>query len=201
MTGESKTTTKRPFLKELPVLIGLSVVMALLVRTFVIQTFWIPSSSMEATLLVDDQLLVNKVVYHLREPERGDIVVFRPPADWHADAQDFIKRVVGVGGDRVACCGPDGRITVNGVPVDEPYVRPGNRPSDTPFDVTVPAGRLFVLGDHRAGSADSRAHAGAGFHGTVPVQNVVGHAFVTIWPLDRLRWHTAPTTLAGIPER
>ncbi len=165
-----------------------------------VQTFYIPSGSMEQTLLVDDQVIVNKSVYRFRDPARGEIVVFRPPAEWAAGAgEDYIKRIIGVAGDRVACCDDRRRVTVNGTALDEDYLFPGDAPSTTPFDVTVPAGRLFVMGDHRSGSADSRAHLNAA-NGTVPVDAVVGRAFVTSWPLSRWRSLGVPATFAAVPD-
>ena len=163
------------------VLFAVVAVVALVVRTYVVQTFYIPSGSMEQTLLIDDQVIVNKAVYRFRDPERGEIVVFRPPAAWSAGEEDFIKRVIGVGGDRVQCCDDRHRVTVNGTALDEDYLYPGDVPSVSPFDVTVPAGRLFVMGDHRSASADSRAHLNA-TAGTVPVDRVVGRAFVMSCP-------------------
>ncbi|MET7422605.1 signal peptidase I [Dactylosporangium sp. NPDC005555] len=173
---------------------------AIVVRTYLIQTFFIPSGSMEQTLVIDDKVIVNKVLYRFRDPARGEIIVFRPPAEWSAGTdEDYIKRVIGVAGDRVICCDDQHRITVNGTALDEDYLYPGDAPSTTPFDVTVAAGRLFVMGDHRSASADSRAHLPAA-SGTVPVDRVVGRAFVTIWPLPR--WHSlsVPSTFAGVPN-
>jgi signal peptidase I len=208
-------------LRELPVLVVVALGLALLIKAFLIQAFYIPSGSMENTLQVGDRVLVNKVVYHLRDIERGDVVVFNgldsftpevpyeeptnpvartlrsiaaafgvaPPGE-----KDFIKRVIGVPGDQVACCDDQGRITVNGVPLDESYVFPGNSASDLPFDVTVPEGRLWVMGDHRAASADSRSHLGDPGGGTVPADKVIGRAFVVVWPLTRAASVPIPDT-------
>ncbi|MDG6107949.1 signal peptidase I [Dactylosporangium aurantiacum] len=174
-------------------------VVAFVVRTYVVQTFYIPSGSMEQTLLVDDQVIVNKAVYRWRGPARGEIVVFRPPASWSAGDEDFIKRVIGVGGDRVICCDDRNRITVNGVALDEDYLYPGDVPSTSQFDVMVPDGRLFVMGDHRSASADSRAHLRS-VDGTVPVDRVVGRAFVMSWPVNRWRSLGVPATFAAVPD-
>ena len=201
--------------------------MAFLVKTFLVQAFYIPSGSMEPTLQVGDRVLVNKVVYRLRPIERGDIVVFdgtgsfiqgepvepevgpvgwvlrsfgeligiAPPSD-----RDFIKRVIGVGGDRVVCCDAQGRITVNGVPLDEQsYLFPGNPPSTQEFDVIVPPDRLWVMGDHRSASADSRAHLGDPGGGMVPVDRVIGRAFAVVWPLSRAQFLPIPATFETLP--
>lgn len=179
--------------------IAVVAVSALVVRTYLMQTFYIPSGSMEQTLLIDDQVIVNKAVYRWRDPVRGEIVVFRPPAAWSAGDEDFIKRVIGVGGDRVVCCDDRHRITVNGTALDENYLYPGDVPSVEPFDVTVPAGRLFMMGDHRSASADSRAHLIAD-SGTVPVDRVVGRAFVMSWPVSRWRSLGVPDAFAAVPD-
>jgi signal peptidase I len=201
--------------KELPVLIVIAILLAILLKTFLVQAFFIPSGSMENTLQLYDRVMVNKVVYHLRDIKRGDVVVFNgvnswtpevtvaPPTNpvakaltWFEDLvgfapaseKDFIKRVIGIPGDRVACCDANGRVTVNGVALNEPYLYPGNTPSDQPFDITVPAGRLWVMGDHRADSADSR------LHGTIPEDEVIGRAFVVIWPVGHWSWLSNPST-------
>jgi signal peptidase I len=201
---------KHGLLRELPVLVLVALGLALLIKAFVVQAFYIPSESMQDTLQVGDRVLVNRIVYHLRDIERGDVVVFNgldsftpeveiseptnpvlrvlrgvasafgvaPPGE-----KDFIKRVIGVPGDRVKCCDADGRILVNGVPLDEKaYLFPGDAPSDTPFDVEVPADRLWVMGDHRSVSADSRAFLGDPGGGSVPADKVIGRAFVIVWP-------------------
>ncbi|WSG37921.1 signal peptidase I [Dactylosporangium sp. NBC_01737] len=182
------------------IVLAVVAVIAIVVRTYVVQTFYIPSGSMEQTLLINDQVVVNKGVYRFRDPDRGEIVVFRPPVAWSAAPdEDYIKRVIGVGGDHVMCCDDRHRVTVNGAALDEDYLFPGDVPSVSPFDVTVPGGCLFVMGDHRSASADSRAHLNAG-NGTVPVDRVVGRAFVTSWPLSRWRSLSVPATFAAVPD-
>ncbi len=208
--------------RELPILVIIAVGLALLIKTFLVQAFYIPSGSMENTLRIGDRVLVNKVVYHLRSIHRGDIVVFNgldsfspevtvtqptnpvaKAAEWVAglfgfappSEKDFIKRVIGVPGDRVACCDVQGRVTVNGVPLDEKsYLYPGDSPSDVPFDITVPEGRLWVMGDHRSASADSRSHLGDPGGGTVPANKVIGRAFVIIWPVGHAGILRVPAT-------
>jgi signal peptidase I len=207
--------------KELPILVLIAFGLAILLKTFLVQAFSIPSGSMENTLQIGDRVMVNKVVYHVRDIKRGDIVVFNgvdsftpevsipeptgvvsksltwvaslvgfaPPSE-----KDFIKRVIGIPGDHVVCCDAKGRITVNGVPLDEPYLYPGNVPSSTVFDITVPAGRLWVMGDHRDASSDSRAHIGQPGGGTIPADKVIGRAFVVIWPASHWQWLSGPAT-------
>jgi signal peptidase I len=202
--------TRRRGRVELLAIAGLALVVAVLIRAFGVQAFSIPSGSMENTLLVGDRILVNKATYRVGEIQRGDIVVF-DGADsfvsegtvtstgstldrfrlaigrWIGTApgeRDFVKRVIGVGGDRVVCCDAQGRITVNGAPLDESgYLFPGDAPSLQPFDVTVPEGKLWVMGDHRSVSRDSRAYLGAPGGGFVPEERVKGRAFAVVWPL------------------
>jgi signal peptidase I len=199
--GETKKPkSKRSFWIELPILVLVAILVAVVVRTFLIQTFYIPSESMENTLLINDRVLVNKVVYDMREPRRGEVVVFKPPANWNAgpNKDDYIKRVVGIGGDRVICCDSQGRITVNGKPLTETYLFPGDKPSETEFDVAVPKGRLFMMGDHRSASADSRVHQEFN-SGTISLSDVVGRAFVIFWPVNRAGTLSPPGTFSSIP--
>jgi signal peptidase I len=164
-------------------------VLLLLAHTFVVEPFRIPSDSMGNTLEAGDRVLVNKLAYRFGNlPGRGDVVVFDGTGSFDrepAEGTDYVKRVVGVGGDRVVCCDERGRIEVNGEPVDETYLHPGDRPSAVPFDIRVPEGRLWVMGDHRSRSSDSRDHLGAPGGGTVPVGRVIGRADWIVWPADR----------------
>jgi signal peptidase I len=198
----------------------------MLVRGFVAQSFYIPSGSMEPTLEPADRILVSKIggVSWL---QRGDLVVFDgthtfadraagPGSDQssavgrvlgsvasklsiHLNASDYVKRVVGLPGDHVVCCDISGLLTVNGVPVQEPYLYPGDRPSELTFDVTVPAERVWVMGDHRSESADSRAHLGDPGGGMVALEDVIGRAAMIYWPPSRVGTLDAPTSLEGVP--
>jgi signal peptidase I len=207
-------------------LVGIALLAMVLVRSLLVQSFYVPSGSMEPTIEPGDRILVNKVASGT-DLRRGDVVVFDGTTTFaaadrtpHQDdgvigrtlsglaslvgvdvgEQDFIKRVVGLPGDHVVCCDADGHLTVNGTSVDEPYLFPGDRPSDLTFDVTVPANRLWVMGDHRGDSADSRSHLGDPGGGTVSVDDVVGRAVATYWPLSRLGRLSSPTPLARIPH-
>jgi signal peptidase I len=238
---EQATRGRWSFLTEMVVLFAVALTIALLIKTFVVQPFYIPSASMENTLLVGDKVLVNKLVYHLRPIDRGDIVVFNGEGSWdppvaqstsnrnpvvrvyddtigallHSIAglfgtspgqTDYIKRVVGVPGDHVICCNTQGQITVNGVPLSEKsYVFPGAKPSQDPFSVVVPPGRIWVMGDNRAESADSRLHDCAysdpqvtcypfDRDGTIPENKVIGRAFMIVWPAGRFRILPIPST-------
>jgi signal peptidase I len=212
-----------PLWQELPLLLVVAFCLAVLIRTFLVQAFYIPSGSMEHTLEIKDRVLVNKVVYDMRDPLRGEIVVFRGTDNWAPEVtepvsqtfaaklgrtigdlvgvsrpgeRDFIKRVIGLPGDKVACCDAKGRITVNGIAIDEPYVTE-NSPLDSPpnptqctsrrfAEVTVPAGDMFVMGDHRLVSQDARCQ------GPVPITNIIGRAFVVVWPSDHFTGLSIP---------
>ncbi|QEV20505.1 signal peptidase I [Streptomyces alboniger] len=170
----------------------------LLVSAFVVQPFQIPSGSMEPAFRVGDRVLVNKLAYRFgSEPQRGDAVVF-DGSGYFGDA-DYIKRVVGTGGDRVVCC-EGGGIKVNGEPVDEPYLYPGDAPSQVPFDVVVPEGSLFLLGDHRSDSRDSRDHLGQPGGGMIPVDEVIGRADWIAWPIGHWTSLERPDSYARVPE-
>lgn len=210
MIDEQTDKSRNSFWKELPILLGVAILVAVLVRAFVLQTFFIPSPSMENTLQIDDRVLVNKLVYDFRSPERGEVVVFKAPTSWsgNPDGEDFIKRVVGIGGDHVVCCDEQGRIMINGVALDEPYLYSvgGERdqPADRDFDITVPRGRLWVMGDHRSASGDSLQHwqqSGEDVQeATIPEDRLVGRAFTIFWPLDRARWLSVPEQYGPIPR-
>jgi signal peptidase I len=209
---------KGSLLRELPVLLLIAFVLALLVKTFLVQAFFIPSGSMEKTLhgcpgCTGDRVLVNKVPYWFGQPEPGDIVVFKGPDTWSPEVKvaepenwfsgallwlgrtvgvappsedDFVKRVIATGGQTVQCCDPQGRVTVDGRPLDEPYIFENSPIGDRTFGpVTVPEGRLWVMGDHRSASADSKAHVSDKYSGTIAVDDVIGKAAVIVWPLNR----------------
>jgi signal peptidase I len=174
-------------------------VFLLLLNTFLLQPFQIPSGSMESGLRIGDRVLVNKLAYRFgARPRRGDIVVF-DGTGYFGDA-DYIKRVVGVGGDHVVCCDEEGRLQVNGRSVDETaFLYPGDTPSAVPFDVVVPQGTLFVLGDHRGDSSDSRDHLGDPGGGMIPVGDVIGRADWIVWPAGHWTHLVRPGAYGRVP--
>ena len=204
-------TDKRqmPVWQESLLLVVTALVMAIIVKAFFVQAFYIPSESMEPGLLVNDKILVQKVSYWFGGPQRGDVVVFDDPGGWLDESSSLtatnplqkalelvglfptgghlIKRVIGVGGDRIVCCDKQGRLTINGTAIDEPYTlaTPGAT-SEQKFDVKVPAGHIWVMGDNRGNSADSRVHLGDPGGGFVDVHQVVGKSWLRVWPLDRI---------------
>jgi signal peptidase I len=220
-----------PLWQELPLLLVVAFCLAVLIRTFLLQAFFIPSGSMENTLLIGDRVLVNKVVYDVRDPARGEVVVFRGTDKWVAQEvpapptnfagkvgrtvgdlvgisrpgeKDFIKRVIGVPGDRIWCC-DQGRVVVNGVPLDERAYVSEDSPAELPpnpkecrsrqfTEVVVPPGQIFVMGDHRLVSQDARCQ------GPVPIDNVVGRAFMIVWPSQRWTTLPVPQTFADLPQ-
>ncbi|MER7756346.1 signal peptidase I [Kitasatospora sp. NPDC097643] len=197
--------------RDVMLLVGICLLALLLVNAFVARPFAVPSGSMEDTLHPGDRLVANKLAYAFDgRPERGDVVVFdgtgsflresdAPAGFWDglrslgrdlgvvpAGNTVYVKRVIGVGGDRVTSTGPGGRITVNGVPIDESsYLAPGDQPSNVAFDVVVPAGKLWVMGDHRSASRDSRDHLGEPGGGFVPESRVIGRADWVVYPISR----------------
>ncbi|MFL6116876.1 MAG: signal peptidase I [Catenulispora sp.] len=208
----------RPFIVELPFLLAIALVLAFVIKTFLVQAFVIPSGSMQQTLEINDRVLVNRFANWLgHEPNRGDIVVFQDPGGWldseptkpknlfsktltavgllPEDNGDLIKRVIGVGGDHIECKGNGAPVTVNGAPLKEDgYLYPSNLPSMEPFSVDVPSGDLWVMGDHREVSVDSRAHIKGQTGGFVPVGNVVGIAVLKVWPPDHFGTLPVPAT-------
>ncbi|MET9875539.1 signal peptidase I [Actinacidiphila glaucinigra] len=217
--GGGGNRQQRSFWKELPLLIVIALALAWLIKTFLLQAFSIPSASMENTLRIGDRVLVDKLTpWFGSEPERGEVVVFHDPGGWlgetapvdtnpvtsaiqkglsfvglmpSAEEKDLIKRVIAVGGDTVECKGT-GPVKVNGKALEEPYIYPGNTPcGDRPFGpIKVPQGRIWVMGDHRQDSLDSRYHQNLPGNGTVSVDEVVGRAVVVAWPISN--WSTLP---------
>ena len=214
---------QRSFWKELPILVGIALLLALLIKTFLLQALSIPSDSMQDTLQRGDRVLVDKLTpWFGSEPERGEVVVFHDPGGWlgetptvdsgpvaegmqkvlsfiglmpSAEEKDLIKRVIAVGGDTVECKG-NGPVKVNGKALREPYLFPGNTPcGDKPFGpLTVPEGRIWVMGDHRQNSLDSRWHQDLPGNGTVSTDEVVGRAVVVAWPVNRWSVLSVPAT-------
>ncbi len=206
-----KTRSKSSWLRELIVLLVVAVLVAVVVRTFVASSFYIPSGSMEHTLNINDRVLVYKLGYDFHDPHRGDIVVFKAPQTWAdetGDGGDWIKRVIAVGGDRVAFDKRLGKLTVNGTALDEPYIYRNvdgvqDPPAEEAFSATVPKGRLWLMGDHRNNSSDSREHflrSHDATMSTVPVSSVVGRAFIRYWPVNRLDWLSTPGTFDHVPN-
>ena len=206
---------KGSLLKELPVLVVVALVVSLLIKTFVVQFFYIPSGSMENTLQIKDRVAVNKIPFISESISRGDVVVFRDPDDWLPEIVDYdtnkyvskaksalvavgvlpnpakqylVKRVIGVAGDHIVCCTKSGKLTINDVEVTEPYIFAGNKPSEMKFDVTVPEGKLWVMGDHRGASADSRYHQDDINKGFIPLSRVTGRVVAVIWPFKNITY-------------
>jgi signal peptidase I len=200
--------------RELLLIVGVALILSILVRTFLAQAFYVPSSSMEDTLLVQDRIIVSKLTTQVSGVNRGEIVVFTDPGGWLPETvpasgaagvlrnalmwigllpsdtgEDLVKRVIGVGGDHIVCCDAKQRITVNGVALDETYLKPGAGTAQVRFDITVPADRYFVMGDNRGDSSDSRFHLDVE-EGTVPRANIVGRVVAVIWPMSR--WSGEP---------
>lgn len=222
---EEKLKHGRTFhlVRELAIVAGIALTLSLVVKTFLMQPFWIPSGSMNNTLVRGDRVIVSKLTPGPFDLKRGDVVVFEDPDGWlqeqapepgpllrglefvglyPAGDNHLIKRLIGLPGDHVVCCDKDGRLTVNGVPLDEPYVFEGDKPSEAKFDITVPEGRIWVMGDHRSDSSDSRFHDdGTGATGSVPEANVTGRAVALVWPLGRMDWLSDyPATFDKVPN-
>ncbi len=223
MTDTVREKRQLPLWQESILLVVIALVMAVVVKTFLVQAFYIPSGSMEPTMLVNDRILVQKVSYWNHDVKRGDIVVFDDPGNW-LEAEDsrqphnviqrslemfglfptgghLIKRVIGVGGDHIKCCTTDGKLEVNGVPLDEPYVLDQSLTKDRTFDVTVPKNHVWVMGDNRGNSADSRYHQGDPGGGFVPTADIVGKAWVRVWPWSRAGFLKAPATFDTLNKK
>jgi signal peptidase I len=203
-------------------LMGVALVLAVVVKAFLVQAFYIPSASMNDTLVENDRILVQKVSLWTGEAHRGDVVVFADPGGWlgpqdtstpgpvvaglekiglYPAGGHLVKRVIGVGGDQVKCCDSRGRMSVNGVPLDErSYLAAGERPSTIPFDVTVQEGYVWVQGDNRSSSADSRVHLGDPGGGQVPTDDLVGKVFAVVWPLGHAKRLPSPATFDAVQQ-
>ena len=225
----SRAPKKRhlPLWQETILLLAVALGLAVLIKALLVQAFYIPSESMEPGLVRNDRILVQKVSYWGGgTPQRGDVVVFADPGGWldpselqlpgnavartlelfglYPTGGHLVKRVIGVGGDEVKCCDEKGRISVNGVPLNEvplnekSYLAAGERPSTFDFDVKVHKGYVWVQGDNRSNSADSRVHLGDPAGGQVPVDDMVGKVFTIVWPLDHATVIRRPATFDAV---
>ena len=207
--GDSPVKKTASVIRETVVVVISALVLSVLVRTFIFQAFYVPSESMENTLMINDRIVVSKVSTKLTGVHRGDVIVFHDPSEWlgqsYADpynsraghflqfigiipsnsGRDLVKRVIGVGGDRIACCDDQGRIIRNGKGIDEPYIKAGSTTDQVEFGVLVPEGSVFVMGDNRGNSEDSRFHLNLS-NGMVPLKDVVGRVSFRVWPFDRI---------------
>ncbi|MFM6841379.1 MAG: signal peptidase I [Candidatus Planktophila sp.] len=215
---------KGSFFREFPLLVVVALAVSLVIKTFLVQFFFIPSGSMQNTLQIDDRVAVNKLPFIAKSVKRGDVVVFRDPANWlptpveevsgnkiiatakealvftgvlpNPAKQYLVKRVIGVAGDKVVCCDAKGGLTINGKATNEPYIFAGNKPSEMNFNITVPEGKIWVMGDHRGASADSRYHQDDVNNGMVPLSKVTGRVFGIIWPLKNFGFVASHDPLA-----
>jgi signal peptidase I len=238
--GTQRKRKHLPLWQETILLLGVALVLAVVIKTFFVQAFYIPSESMEPGLVLNDRILIQKMSYWGGgEPERGDVVVFKDPGGWLSSMENsgpdnaaarvmakvglyptgghLVKRVIGVAGDTIECCDEQGRLVVNGRPLDEGDFLQGGAACDGPMPSQcsddwevgpIPEGHIFVMGDNRANSADSSMHMCRPKEETdcvegdeyVPVDLVVGKVFVLLWPADRFSWTTRPDTFEDIPD-
>ena len=214
MATRAEKNRRIPGWLELVLLLVVAVVLSIVIKTFVLQMFFVPSESMEPLFRTDDRILVQKVSYWSGDVQRGDVVVFEDPGGWlgrgaglnpvqkglsviglYPEGGHLVKRVIGVAGDRVQCCDGEGRLSVNGVPLEEDsYLVEDQKPSEQEFDIKVPTGRLWVMGDNRANSEDSRFHRNLRGGGAIPVDTVVGKVWAVVWPLGRFDLVDRPET-------
>ena len=201
---------KKPSIgRELLTIVGTALILSILVRTFLIQAFYVPSASMEDTLQENDRIIVSKISTKLTGIDRGNVIVFHDPGGWLGEGfpnpydtpvgrvlqaigivpansgNDLVKRVIGVANDKIECCDAQGMITVNGVGMDESYIRDGVNTDQVTFSVLVPEGNVFVMGDNRGNSEDSRFHLDKN-NGMVPLEEIIGRVAMRIWPVGRI---------------
>ena len=208
--------------RELLITVGIALILSSLVRIFLFQVFYVPSASMEDTLLLQDRIVATKITKPFTDIKRGEIVVFKDPGDWLPEYEsnrnfflhflsvvgllpsdagdDLVKRVIGIGGDTIKCCSENGRILINNVELnDESFIKPGVETNQVEFEITVPEKRVFVMGDNRPDSRDSRFHLETAY-GTVPEKNIVGVVNLRIWPFSRFSTLKIPESFTSIPD-
>jgi len=215
---EAERKRRLSWWQETGLLVALAIAVSLLVKALFVQMFYVPSASMDPELVTDDRILVEKVSYWAGDVRRGDVVVFHDPGRWLGVAPEpqglgrimsaiglypsgghLVKRVIGVGGDHLECCDRRGRIHVNDVPIDEyEYLPPSMEPSEEKFDVVVPKDSLWVMGDNRSNSLDSRAHQKLVTRGAVPLDEVVGKVWAVAWPAGRAEILDDPIVLRNL---
>lgn len=218
MGGHSRARRKLSWWQETFLLLALALLTSIVVKAFFVQMFFVPSASMRPELIEDDRILVEKMSMWDGEVERGDVVVFQDPGGWlgatpeptgmqellslvglYPDGGHLVKRVIAVGGDHIVCCDKQGRLTVNDVPLEEDdYLRDDVDPSQRQFDVVVPDDAVWVMGDNRSNSQDSRFHLDDAGSGSVPLDNVVGKVWAIVWPTDRFEVLETPGTFDGV---
>lgn len=216
MATRARKSRRIPGWLELIILLLVALVLSVIVKTFFVQMFFVPSESMEPLFQRDDRILVQKMSYWNGAVQRGDVVVFEDPGGWlgpqpelnpvqkvlstvglYPSGGHLVKRVIAVGGDTVACCDRQGRVTVNGVPLREgSYIKAGSKPSELDFERRIPEGRLWVMGDNRGNSEDSRFHGDLSGKGTIPEESVVGKVWAVVWPVSRFHILDRPETFA-----
>lgn len=222
MGGRRRSTERKrlSWWQETLLLLVLALVTSIVVKAFFVQMFFVPSASMRPELIEDDRILVEKISSWDGEVDRGDVVVFKDPGGWlgatpeptgaqkllslvglYPDGGHLVKRVVATGGDQVVCCDADWAITVNGEPLEEgDYLRDGVEPSQKKFQVVVPEDAIWVMGDNRSNSQDSRFHMTDPGQGSVPLENVVGKVWAIVWPTDRFEVLDTPPTYQAVPD-